>query len=294
MASPSPTARRGQRPASRRRAADLVTVGAVLALLTGAAACGRSDPVQVAAAPTTTTAAPTTTTPPTTAAPKVIPVEDGWYLTATPKGAIGAYDAPNGTKTADIDNNYYGIPTSLPVFEQAEDWVHVRLAPKPNGTTAWLKVGDVDIGKTPWKIVVNLATTHLQAFKAGALVLDAPVGIGTDYTPTVTGDFFVTFLQKPTSAAYGPFVMITSGHSDVIKTWEGFPDGILGIHGPIGSDAMIGTTGAKMSNGCIRMHVEDQKQLAEVLPGSPLQIIAGDPAPPATEPAATEPPPATT
>ena len=68
--------------------------------------------------------------------------------------------------------------------------------------------------------------------------------------------------------------MVTSGHSNVIQVWEGFPDGILAIHGPIGSDAMIGTAGAKISNGCIRMHLEDQKKLSDVQPGSPIWIIA--------------------
>lgn len=251
----------------RRSPAPLLV--AVLAV--AAVACAHEQQIAVAPPPTsTTTTAPATTT---TEAPKALPVSPGWTLTATPKGSIQGYDGPDGAPTQQVTNTYYDIPTTLPVIEQSDGWLHVRLAPKPNGSTVWVRASDVDIGSTPWKIVINLSTTHLQLFKAGEQVLDAPVGIGLDRTPTVTGDFFVTFLEKPPSAGYGPFVMITSGHSDVLQTWEGFPDGILGIHGPIGSDAMIGDTGAKMSNGCIRMHVADQQQLAEVQPGSPIHIV---------------------
>jgi len=246
------------------------------------AACAQAEPQTIApttTVSTTSTTSTTTTTRPlpttTTADPLLIPVEDGWTLTATPHGSVQGYDGPDGAKTGEVTNTYYGFETTLPVIDQRPGWLHVRLAPKPNGSTSWVRVEDVDIGKTPWKIVVNLATTRLQLYKAGELMLDAPVGIGVDATPTVTGDFFVTFLQAPKNAGYGPFVMITSGHSEVLLTWEGFPDGILGLHGPVGADAQIGTTGAKISNGCIRMHVADQQQLADVQPGSPFQIIAG-------------------
>lgn len=245
---------------------------AALALVT--AACGKEAP---AAAPaTTTTEAPATVpaTAPATTPPKTIPVETGWTLTATPKDKVQGYDAPDGNPTQEVDHLYYDIPTALPVIDQAQDWVQVRLPEKPNGQTAWLKVADVEIGKTPWKIEINLANTRLKAWKAGELVVDAPVGIGTDATPTVTGDFFITFLQAAPKPSYGPFVIITSGHSEVIQSWEGFPDGILGIHGPVGSEAMIGTTGGKMSNGCIRMQVKDQWKLADLQPGSPLTIVA--------------------
>lgn len=244
----------------------------VLALV--AIGCGKAEP---AAAPETTTTAPPATVPataPATTPPKTIPVEPGSFLTATPKGKVQGFDAPDGTPTQEVDHLYYDVPTALPVIDQADEWVQVRLPEKPNGQTAWLKLADVEIGKTPWKVEINLTTSHLKAWKAGELVLDAPVGIGTDATPTVTGEFFITFLQAAPKPAYGPFVIITSGHSEVIQSWEGFPDGILGIHGPIGSEAAIAAGGGKMSNGCIRMLIKDQWKLADLQPGSPLSIVA--------------------
>jgi lipoprotein-anchoring transpeptidase ErfK/SrfK len=274
---------------------------AALALVLGlvsVVACGRSNQVAVAPTPSSTapsttstipTFLPTTTAPAPAEPPKLVPVNPGWTATVSPKGKIWGYDGPGGNPVQLVTNLYYDVPTWLPVIEQAPGWLHVRLAPKPNGSTVWVKTDDVTLGATPYRIVIDLGTTHLKLFKQGVQVLDAPVGVGTNYTPTATGDFFVAFMQKPPSAMYGPFIIITSGHSNVIQSWDGFPDGILGIHGPIGADGMIGTTGAQISNGCIRMHVADQEQLADVLPGTPIQIIPA-PAPPPDPSTTTTPP----
>jgi lipoprotein-anchoring transpeptidase ErfK/SrfK len=67
--------------------------------------------------------------------------------------------------------------------------------------------------------------------------------------------------------------MVTSAHSNVIADFENSGDAIIGIHGPLGADAEIGTTGAQISNGCIRLHDADLAQLQNVPPGSPIQII---------------------
>ena len=194
-------------------------------------------------------------------------------MTATPKGKIPGYDEPGGDRTQEVTNTYYDIPTVLPVFEQEAGYLHVRLPQKPNGRTAWVKTTDVVVGKTPWKITINLAETRLRLFKAGELLLEAPAGIGVDNTPTATGDFFVTFLQASPNASYGPFEVVTSGHSNVLLTWQGFPDGILALHGPVGAEGVIGTAGVKLSNGCVRLLIADLRQLADVQPGSPVQIV---------------------
>jgi lipoprotein-anchoring transpeptidase ErfK/SrfK len=84
----------------------------------------------------------------------------------------------------------------------------------------------------------------------------------------------VAFLAVAPNASYGPFVMITSDHSDAIADWEGSGDAIIAIHGPVGSDAQIGTTGAAISHGCIRLHDSDLAQLRDVPAGSPIDIVA--------------------
>ena len=172
-----------------------------------------------------------------------------------------------------VSDNYYGYPTALPVIDTEPGWLQVRLPYRPNGSTAWVRDTDVETGSTPWRIVVHLSTTRLHLYREGRLVLDAPAGTGTDRTPTPAGEFFVTFHDAPPSAGYGPFVVATSGHSEVLDTFQGFPDAIIAVHGPVGAERAIGSTGAQVSTGCVRLHPADLSRLAEVTPGSPVQIM---------------------
>lgn len=109
----------------------------------------------------------------------------------------------------------------------------------------------------------------------GEEVLDFPAGIGTPDDPTVTGNYFITMQVPPPDPGYGPFVLVTSAHSDEITDWEASGDAIIAIHGPTGAhdDALIGTTGAQISHGCICLHDSDLAQLAAIPPGTPLDIL---------------------
>ena len=123
-------------------------------------------------------------------------------------------------------------------------------------------------------IVVNLGTRHLTLYRKAKQVFSAPVGIGTPTDPTPTGHYFVALYTSPPSPAYGAFVMATSAHSDTITDWSNSGDAIVAIHGPLGSDGQIGTTGAAISHGCIRLHEQDVVRLRQVPVGSPIDIIA--------------------
>jgi lipoprotein-anchoring transpeptidase ErfK/SrfK len=69
--------------------------------------------------------------------------------------------------------------------------------------------------------------------------------------------------------------MVTSAHSDTISDWEQSGDAIMAIHGPIDSydDSLIGTTGAQISHGCVRLHDSDLAQLAPIPVGTPIDIV---------------------
>jgi hypothetical protein len=49
----------------------------------------------------------------------------------------------------------------LPVLETRPGWLEVRLAQRPNGTTAWVLATDVTLATSPYVVVIDLATTHL-------------------------------------------------------------------------------------------------------------------------------------
>jgi len=150
----------------------------------------------------------------------------------------------------------------------------VRLAQRPNGSTAWVRDGDVDTAVSPYRIVINLRTTHLTLYRSGQPVFSAPVGVGLSAYPTPTGQYFVAFLAAPPNPGYGAFVMVTSAHSDTITDWESSGDALVALHGPLGSDRQIATTGAAVSHGCVRLHESDLVQLRPVPVGSPIDIVA--------------------
>jgi lipoprotein-anchoring transpeptidase ErfK/SrfK len=133
----------------------------------------------------------------------------------------------------------------------------------------------VTLTASPYKILIDLATRRLTLFKNDRITFSAPAGVGTATDPTPTGNFFVALFAAPPSSGYGPFVLVSSAHSNTISDWEMSGDALMAIHGPLGDDAEIGTTGAYISHGCVRLHVSDLVHLRDVPAGSPIVVVAG-------------------
>jgi lipoprotein-anchoring transpeptidase ErfK/SrfK len=132
---------------------------------------------------------------------------------------------------------------------------------------------DVVLAADPYHIVVDLGDKHLRLYKDGKEVANFPAGIGIPSAPTPTGQFFVALFARAPSPAYGAFVIVTSAHSNAISDWQESGDAITAIHGSLGSDAAIGTTGAAVSKGCIRLHDADLAQLRPVPAGTLIDIV---------------------
>ncbi len=216
-------------------------------------------------------AAPSTSVPGRRA--PAVPAAYADTLIATLSAPTTMYGSPGGPPTGLIPATWHDAVSALPVLARQGQWLEVRLAPRPNGSTAWIEQStSVSLTETPYRIVIDLRSEHLELFRSGQLVLDAPAGIGTPTYPTPTGQFFLAFFAAAPSPGYGPFVMVTSAHSNRITDWESSGDALVAIHGPLGSDALIGTTGAAVSHGCIRLHLADLEQLRAVPAGSPIDI----------------------
>jgi lipoprotein-anchoring transpeptidase ErfK/SrfK len=160
----------------------------------------------------------------------------------------------------------------LPVIGRQPGWVELRLAQRPNGSTAWVPAADVSLAIDPYQIVISLTSMHLQLFEDGRQIGDFPAGIGVPSDPTPTGHFFVALFARSPSPGYGPFVIVTSAHSSTISDWEESGDAITAIHGSLGADAAIGSRGAQVSHGCVRLHDNDLAQLRDVPAGTPIDI----------------------
>lgn len=141
-----------------------------------------------------------------------------------------------------------------------------------NGSTTWIHQADVTITSTPYWLSVDLATRHVSLFRLDRQIMSAPAGVGIGQDPTPTGQYFVAFFEASPSPGYGPFILVTSAHSTTIANWEGPGDAVIGIHGPLGANSLIGTIGAYLSHGCIRLPIPDLVELRDVPAGSPISI----------------------
>jgi lipoprotein-anchoring transpeptidase ErfK/SrfK len=204
----------------------------------------------------------------------VVREEEPSSLIATLSSTVARFASPGGAQTGSVPGTWFGAPSALPVIAQDNGFLEVRLAQRPNGSTAWIASSSATLSSTPYRIVVDLATKHLMLYKAGQLLMSAPAGVGTVQDPTPTGNFFVALYASPPSSAWGPFIMVTSGHSNAISDYEESGDAILAIHGPLGADSAIGTSGARVSHGCVRLHDSDLVQLRSIPVGSPVQILS--------------------
>lgn len=193
---------------------------------------------------------------------------------ATVVRAVPRYARPGQRGHGVVPASWWGRPSVLPVLAARPGWVRVRLAQRPNGSTAWLPASDVRLGVTPYRIVIDVAAMHLNLYEHGRLVLSAPAGVGAADDPTPPGEYFAAFDEPPSGPGYGPFIMVTSAHSPALADWSGSGDAIIGIHGPLGEDARIGAAGGRVSHGCVRLHLATLARLAHVPPGTPIDIIS--------------------
>jgi lipoprotein-anchoring transpeptidase ErfK/SrfK len=218
-----------------------------------------------------TQATPTPSASPTISGPPAVAAET-LVATISPAGAP-ASQTPGGPAIAEVPREWLGGASILPVIAQQPGWVEVRLAQRPNESTAWVPASDVSLATDSYHIVIDLATMHLQLFNAGQQMADFPAGIGVPSAPTPSGQFFVALFAEAPSPGYGAFVIVTSAHSNTYSDWEQSGDAITAIHGSLGSDAAIGTTGAQVSHGCIRLHNSDLAELRGVPAGTPIDIV---------------------
>ncbi len=260
-----------RRTRTRLRQVAGALCGLVLALDVSVVAARALVPERATAEPTTTVPSTTTTTTTTIPTPQV----PATTTLATPHGIVPTFDAPGGQQVGKV-GRWYGYPMTMPVLEERDGWLRIELPERPNQSTAWVRGSDADLSSTPYRIVVSLSQTDVTLYQGGFPLFTVPAGIGAARTPTPLGSYFIAVLEKPGPPGYGPLVLDTSAHSEAIQSWEGSGDAVIALHGPITSaaDAQIGTTGTRISNGCIRLHTADQLRFADVVLGTPIDIVA--------------------
>lgn len=190
-------------------------------------------------------------------------------------GPVAYSDEPGGSQVGTLPMGKWWQETKqLPVIETRGDWLRVRLPQRPNGLTGWIAASDATLSRTTYGILIDVTQHRLQLYDSGRVVADVPAGVGTEDDPTPTGQFYVMDVAASPGHGWGPFILDTNAHSEAILNWEGQGDAFTAIHGPVGGDAAIGTEGAAISHGCVRLHYDDLAQLSPVPAGAPVVIVS--------------------
>jgi lipoprotein-anchoring transpeptidase ErfK/SrfK len=257
--------------AGARRTAPLALA---LALTLSVASCGRSIP------------AASEPTPSQDDQPAVSPPGRTDALPATPDGITAAWatrdvavwSRPGGGKLVRVfpAKQPWGDPIAFLVRRQVHHdgvvWHQVLVPHRPNGSTGWVKDGQVRVVPLAYRVEVDLSRRELRVLKGDRVERRFPVAIGAEGTPTPTGDFYLTAKLRPPriSPVFGSWALALSAWSEVLDQF-GTGDGQIALHGT----RSLATLGKAVSHGCVRLDDRAIIELAELLPlGSPVTISA--------------------
>jgi lipoprotein-anchoring transpeptidase ErfK/SrfK len=191
------------------------------------------------------------------------------------KGALDVFETPEHPEPLMVlpEINIIGSTTVVAlVGEPADGWAEVSLPVRPNGTTGWIRLDQVDLFVVSGHIVVDLSDRSLVYYQSGREVLSAEIGIGSAHSPTPTGRFYVTDSVTLTKKGtpWGPHALGLSARSDRITSFNG-GDGIIGIHGT----STPASIGGAVSMGCVRLDNDKITRLHDLVPlGTPVEIRA--------------------
>ncbi len=221
------------------------------------------------------------TTPSATTPDRIAPVvdptgEDGSTIVATALTrsvvALARPDDRSETVAEFANPTDRGGPLVFQAIGQPGDgWLEVLLPVRPNGTTGWIRLDDVELSRNPYRIEVDLDRFELTVERNGLVEISAPVAIGQGGTPTPVGDFYLIELLQPPepNGPYGSYAYGLSGYSDVLERFNG-GEGVIGIHGTNQPELL----GGPASHGCIRVYNDTIEAMAGFLPlGTPVSIV---------------------
>ncbi|MFA4964942.1 MAG: L,D-transpeptidase [Thermoleophilia bacterium] len=148
-------------------------------------------------------------------------------------------------------------------------WYRVSIAVRPNGSSGWVREGQLAFYTTSAKIVIDLSARRLAVYRRGEKVGSYPVAVGRPGLETPTGLYFVNQKLRPPSPG-GPYGVLALGISAFQPALSSWPQGgPVAIHGTNRDDLI----GQAVSHGCVRMHDADVLAVSRSVPaGSPVVI----------------------
>ncbi|MFN8233864.1 MAG: L,D-transpeptidase [Actinomycetota bacterium] len=149
-----------------------------------------------------------------------------------------------------------------------EAWLKILVPERPNGASGWVQKSDVSIRRVREKIVVDLSDRLLIHTRGGRVVHRFTVGIGTPWTPTATGRFYV-WAQVPQAdpggalrrVRAGPFRLLRGAARLARRRTDGDP-----------RTSDPSDRGRMVSHGCVRVYNPQMSRLERVPLGTPVTI----------------------
>lgn len=175
-----------------------------------------------------------------------------------PRQMMRIHDRPGGSPIGKIGPKQIG-ETWLPVIDKSDGWTQVLLPSKPNGSTGWLKSGQLEEKFTPYVIAVHLKSMRMQLFFEERQVGDWEIGIGKADTPTPSGRTFLLGSIVDPNQQYSPVILPLGAHSATLDSFGGGP-GTVAIHTWPTTDVL----GTATSHGCIRVPKDALTKLQQV------------------------------
>jgi lipoprotein-anchoring transpeptidase ErfK/SrfK len=189
---------------------------------------------------------------------------------------VEVFEAPDAPQPIHVlDNpNENGAPLVFLVEGQdrSGEWLPVNLPVRPNGSTGYVRASDVDVVSNEYRVKVELAAHRLTVTRGTETVIEAPIGVGTQETPTPGGVYYIKELLQPPdpNGAYGAYAYGLSGFSNVLEEFNG-GEGVIGVHGTNEPSSI----GQDVSHGCIRVTNDVITEMSRYLPlGTPVEIVA--------------------
>jgi hypothetical protein len=220
-------------------------------------------------------APPASPPPPVSDEPGKLPPGRG-YILARVRENVLAYDRPNGRPVARLRTlTPFGEPRTLGIAKVRDKrrWLGVHSPVFANDEMGWIPndPAALDLRRTRTALHISLSEARIRVRRAGRLVREIAIGIGSAGSSTPAGRFQVTDKLPASRFPAGPYgcciIALSARQPNLPAGWAGGDR--IAIHG---TDRPA-TIGQAVSSGCLRATDPDLRALMRDVPvGAPVFI----------------------
>lgn len=78
-----------------------------------------------------------------------------------------------------------------------KNWFFVLLPIRPNGSKGWIRSAEVKTTGLRYQLLIHLKSFKLDLIQDTKRILDIPIGVGAENTPTPAGQYYIKELIRP-------------------------------------------------------------------------------------------------